>query len=73
MGDVLAGVIGGLLAQSFTPESAAYCGVFIHGLAGDLIAGQGLLASDVANAIPRAIQAVQTEKVIIIPIIQPKV
>jgi NAD(P)H-hydrate epimerase len=73
MGDVLAGVIGGLLAQSFTPESAAYCGVFIHGLAGDLVAGQGLLASDVANAIPRAIQTVQVGLVKPIPILQPKV
>lgn len=73
MGDVLAGIIGGLLAQSFTPEAAAYCGVFIHGLAGDLIAGQGLLASDVANAVPRAIQAVQSGQAPTIPILQPKV
>lgn len=73
MGDVLAGIIGGLLAQRFTPEAAAYCGVFIHGLAGDLIAGQGLLASDVANAVPRAIQAVQSGQAPIIPTLQPKV
>lgn len=72
MGDVLAGIIGGLLAQSFTPEAAAYCGVFIHGLAGDMIAGQGLLASDVANAVPRAIQAVQSGQVKITPVLQPK-
>lgn len=86
MGDVLSGIIGGLLAQGFTPESAAYSGVFIHGLAGDLAAcspsplrgegarvSQGLLASDVANAVPRAIQTVQTGQAPTLAVIQPKV
>jgi len=34
-GDVLAGVIGGLLAQGLAPYEAAACGVYIHGAAGD--------------------------------------
>jgi NAD(P)H-hydrate epimerase len=50
MGDVLSGVIGGLLAQHFTLQQAAECGVYLHALAGDRAAAQngerGLLASD---------------------------
>lgn len=50
MGDVLAGVIGGLLAQGLSLQQAAQQGVYIHGLAADKAALQdgerGLLASD---------------------------
>ena len=50
MGDVLAGVIAGLLAQGFSPKNAAQQGVYLHGLAGDRAALQlsqrGMLASD---------------------------
>ncbi|MDB6063711.1 MAG: bifunctional ADP-dependent (S)-NAD(P)H-hydrate dehydratase/NAD(P)H-hydrate epimerase [Verrucomicrobiaceae bacterium] len=50
MGDVLSGVIGGLLAQHFSIEAAAQIGVYIHGRAGDLAAAaageRGLLATD---------------------------
>lgn len=63
MGDVLAGVIGGLLAQGLPVPAAAFCGVYLHGLAGDLAAQtmpQGLLASDVAERIPAAIHQVQS-------------
>ncbi|MEX2231011.1 MAG: NAD(P)H-hydrate dehydratase, partial [Cyclobacteriaceae bacterium] len=35
-GDVLTGVLTGLLAQNYSPTEAAIAGVFIHGLAGDL-------------------------------------
>lgn len=34
-GDVLAGIIGGLLAQKVIPEKAAVLGVYLHGCAGD--------------------------------------
>lgn len=34
-GDVLAGIIGSLLAQGLNPLRAAACGVYVHGLAGD--------------------------------------
>ena len=37
-GDVLTGIIGGLLTQGFTPFDSAVCGVYIHGLAGDYAA-----------------------------------
>jgi ADP-dependent NAD(P)H-hydrate dehydratase / NAD(P)H-hydrate epimerase len=50
MGDVLAGMIGGLIAQGFSPKDAAQQGVYLHGMAADLAAEQagerGLLASD---------------------------
>ncbi len=50
MGDVLAGVIAGLLAQGLPLQEAAQQGVYNHGLAADLAAAKdgerGLLASD---------------------------
>ncbi len=61
-GDVLAGVIAGLLAQDMTPFEAAACGVFVHGLAaeelGDDFGDRGMLASELLPAIPRAIRTV---------------
>jgi len=52
-GDVLTGIILGLLAQNYTPEDAALIGVFLHGLAGDLAAIQfgqhALIAGDIIN------------------------
>jgi ADP-dependent NAD(P)H-hydrate dehydratase / NAD(P)H-hydrate epimerase len=54
-GDVLAGVIGAFLAQGLSTVDAANCGVYAHGLAGDLLAkktGQlGLVASDLPRAL----------------------
>lgn len=50
MGDILSGVIGGLIAQNMTLEEAAECGVFIHAVAADTAAAEGgergLLATD---------------------------
>jgi hydroxyethylthiazole kinase-like uncharacterized protein yjeF len=52
-GDVLTGVITALLAQGYTPESAAILGVYQHGLAGDKAAEargmSAMTASDVAD------------------------
>lgn len=39
-GDVLTGLILGLLAQPYSPADAALIGVYVHGLAGDLAAGR---------------------------------
>ena len=55
-GDVLAGLIGSLLAQGMPPFEAAVLGVHAHGLAGERV-GQmrttrGGLASEVADALP---------------------
>lgn len=50
MGDVLSGIIGGLLAQGLTLQAAAQAGVFIHSVAADRAAEEGgergLLATD---------------------------
>ncbi len=58
MGDVLTGIIGGLLAQGLKPASAARLGVYIHGLAADKLAVKmklGYLASEVGDMIPELI------------------
>lgn len=58
-GDVLGGVIAGLLAQGMSPVEAAVCGAYVHGAAGDRAAekyGQmGMIASDIIEYIPHTI------------------
>ena len=54
-GDVLAGMIGGLLAQRAEPFRAAAAAVFIHGEAA-LAAGMGLIAEDLPGLIPQVVQ-----------------
>jgi len=60
MGDVLSGVIAGLLAQGLSYCAAAACGVYIHGLAGEMVRAElgdaGMVASDLLPALPRAIK-----------------
>lgn len=62
MGDVLAGVIGALLAQGVAAWEAACSGAFVHGLAADRLARTrvrgGFLASEVAAEIPAAFQEI---------------
>ncbi len=64
-GDVLTGVIGGLLAQGLTPEDAACCGVYIHGEAGEAvrleIGDMGALAGDLLDRIPRSIAMIKAK------------
>ena len=59
-GDVLAGIIAGLLAQGEKPKMAAMAGCFLHGLAGDAAAKKkgprSMLASDILEAIPEILQ-----------------
>lgn len=59
-GDVLAGTIGGLLAQGLSTLDAAVCGTFIHGKAGDIaalnIGMAGMIAGDVLRALPEALK-----------------
>src|SRR5262249_28306189 len=63
-GDVLAGVIGGLVAQGLDAFDAACLGTFAHGLAGDRVAlrqGEaGLLAHDLLDELPAALSALQS-------------
>lgn len=60
MGDVLGGIIGGLLAQHLTLEEAASFGVYWHGLAGDYVAQaegeQALLALDLCSALGKVLK-----------------
>jgi ADP-dependent NAD(P)H-hydrate dehydratase / NAD(P)H-hydrate epimerase len=57
-GDVLSGVIGAYLSKRMDPFAAACAGVLVHALAGRLAASEigeeGVIASDVVAAIPRA-------------------
>ncbi len=59
MGDVLTGIIAGLMAQGVLSEQAGALGVYVHGLAGDIVSERlgthGLIASDVLEAVPEAI------------------
>ena len=54
VGDVLAGVVAALLAAGLTPWDAARLGVYLHGLAGDRVRSIGLMAHEVADALPDA-------------------
>jgi NAD(P)H-hydrate epimerase len=57
-GDVLTGILTGLLAQGYDSLRAAHLGVFLHGLAGDLAVPEygmnSLIASDLVNFLPSA-------------------
>jgi NAD(P)H-hydrate epimerase len=65
MGDVLCGMIGGLLAQGLDPFAATALAVFAHGAAADTVAelrGEvGLLARDVLREIPPTLARLQRE------------
>jgi len=54
-GDVLTGILLGLLAQSYTPLEASILGVFLHGLAGDIAlednSEESLLSGDIIRYI----------------------
>lgn len=56
-GDVLTGVLAGLVAQGMEPKDAAPFGVFLHGLAGDAIREEtgcyGMLATDIIEGVRR--------------------
>jgi NAD(P)H-hydrate epimerase len=61
-GDVLTGVIGGLLARGVPAFEAATAGAYLHGLAGTLAGlelGEGTLAGDVAAHLPQAVARVK--------------
>lgn len=59
-GDVLAGAIAGLLAQQLTVFDAACVGVYIHGLAGEILrektGNAGVLASDLLPLLPQVLK-----------------
>ena len=59
-GDVLTGIIAGLLAQNYSPKEAAIYGVYIHGLAGDLssehLTEYCVTAKNILQFIPKALK-----------------
>lgn len=66
MGDVLTGIIVGLIAQGVTPYDAAVLGCYLHGLSGDLVKAKmgiySLIASDVIENLGLAFQMLQSSK-----------
>ncbi len=57
-GDVLTGILTGLLARGYKPQDACIVGTWLHGMAGDLAAQElgeeSLVASDIIRYLPRA-------------------
>lgn len=60
-GDVLSGIIAGLLAQGVAPFDAAATGAYVHGRAAAAApASPDIVASDLVRALPRTLQALRT-------------
>ncbi len=61
-GDVLTGIITGLLARGYARNQACLTGMYIHGLAGDIAAREtgeeSLVASDIIKCIPKAFKQI---------------
>lgn len=60
-GDVLTGIIVGLMARGYTQAEAVVLGMYVHGLAGDIAAMdkgcESLIATDIIDALPKAFLA----------------
>ncbi len=65
-GDVLTGIILALLSQGYSPEDAALAGPWIHGLAGDIAAGQcgqtALTASFIIDNLGNAFKTIESNE-----------
>ena len=65
-GDVLTGIIGGLLAQGLSPFDAASCGVYLHGRAAETLTARrgnaGILASDLIDCLPQTIMQIRNSR-----------
>jgi ADP-dependent NAD(P)H-hydrate dehydratase / NAD(P)H-hydrate epimerase len=65
-GDVLTGIITGLLAQSYSPADASVFGVYLHGLSADIgvceTSRQAFTASDIINYLGAAYLKIEAEK-----------
>ena len=59
-GDVLTGILLGLLARGYLPQEAALLGAYLHGLAGDFAADklgmESMTAGDIVEALPEAVK-----------------
>lgn len=62
-GDVLTGIITGLLAQGYPSEQAAILGVYLHGLAGDVAAEkysqEAMIAGDITECLGEAFRSIR--------------
>jgi len=61
-GDVLTGILAGLLAQNYSPEDSAKIGVYLHGLSGDLAltaeSKESLIAGDIIEYLGKSFKSV---------------
>lgn len=61
-GDALSGAVAAFIARGLVPLAAAIAAVWVHGRAGALLAGEigqsGALATDIVDALPRALREV---------------
>jgi NAD(P)H-hydrate epimerase len=64
-GDVLTGMIAGLIGQDRAPVRACILGVYLHGLSGDIAASRigqhSLLATDMIDYIPNAFRSLLSQ------------
>lgn len=74
MGDVLTGMIAGLIVQGYAPEYAACAAVYLHGAAAEILAERegavGYLAGQVADALPAAVRAMQAKAPVGAPVFE---
>lgn len=65
-GDVLTGILAGLLARGYTAEETCRLGVYLHGLAGDIARDEwgeeSLTAGDIVQALPKAFKKLGNNK-----------
>ena len=65
-GDVLAGIITGLLSQGYKPLQACMLGVYVHGLAGDIAAEkfsqEAMQASDIIGNLGEAFKVIEKSR-----------
>ncbi len=63
-GDVLTGILTGLLAQGYSTKNACILGIYLHGLAGDIaakkISQESMIASDIIDSLGKAFISIQT-------------
>ena len=65
-GDVLTGILAGLLAQGYSPEETALTGVYLHGRAGDLAlrheTKESLIAGDIISSLGDSFRSIRGNK-----------